>query len=147
MSDHFVIDPSVLIQAYVREPDTDNVLAMLDGLKQPASVTLHAPEFCVVECTNILWRHVRFQGMPIDRAQKAVKALTDLPLTVHLASAYLSDALSLGLSHELAVYDSIYIALAKTLSFPLITADGKQEQAALTAGVTVKPVTDFKPAS
>jgi predicted nucleic acid-binding protein len=147
MSDHVVIDPSVLIQAYVREPDTDNVQALLDNLKQPASVALHAPEFCVVECTNILWRHVRFQGMPIDQAQKAVRAITDLPLTIHLASTYLSDALSLGLAHELAVYDSIYIALAKTLDFPLITADRKQEQVALTAGVTVRPLTDFKPAS
>jgi len=26
MTDHFVIDPSILIQGYVQEPNTDNVL-------------------------------------------------------------------------------------------------------------------------
>ncbi len=80
MSDHFVIDPSVLIQAYVHEPNTDNVLALLNGLKEPASVSLHAPEFCLMECTNILWRHARFHGMPAATATKAINDLINLPL-------------------------------------------------------------------
>jgi predicted nucleic acid-binding protein len=145
MTDHFVIDPSVLIQGYVKEPSTDNVLALLDGLKKPGALTLHTPEFCVVECANILWRHVRFEGMPVDTAQKAVKDLADLPLTIHLAASHLSDALTIGLMHELAIYDSIYIALAQSLGFPLMTGDTKQERAAIAAGVKIKLVADFKP--
>ena len=100
-----------------------------------------------MECTNILWRHVRFQGMPVDTAQKGVKDIADLPLTIHLAASYLSDALTIGLANELAIYDSIYIALAKALGFPLMTSDAKQERAAIAAGVKIKPVADFKPAS
>jgi predicted nucleic acid-binding protein len=147
MSDHFIIDPSILIQAYVQEPATENVLALLDGLKKPAIVTLHAPEFCLLECANILWRHVRFQGMPQATAEKAIRALVDLPMTIHLAATYLSDGLTIGLAQELPIYDSLYIALAKTLGFPLLTADSKQERAAVNAGVSIKPIDDFEPAS
>lgn len=146
MTDHFVIDPSVLIQGYVKELNTDNVLTLLDGLKKPGVLTLHTPEFCVVECTNILWRHVRFQEMPADTARKAVKDIADLPFTIHMAASYLPDALTIGLANELAIYDSIYIALAKALGFPLMTADTKQERAAIATGVKIKPVADFKPA-
>jgi len=121
-------------------------LALLDGLKKPGVLTLHTPEFCVVECANILWRHVRFQGMPADTAQKAVKDVADLPLTIHLAASYLPDALAIGLANELAIYDSIYIALASALGFSLITADAKQKRAAIAAEVIIKPVADFKTA-
>ncbi len=44
---------------------------------------------------------------------------------------------------EYIVDASIYIALAQYYQFPLITADAKQEAAAKTAGVSVKPITDF----
>ena len=99
-----------------------------------------------MECANILWRHVRFQGMPADTAQKAVKDVADLPLTIHLAASYLPDALAIGLANELAIYDSIYIALASALGFSLITADAKQKRAAIAAEVIIKPVADFKTA-
>jgi predicted nucleic acid-binding protein len=143
MSGGYIIDVSALIQAYVREPQTDNVLALLDGL--PEDIGLHVPEFCLIECTNILWKHVRFQGMPVKAAQQALKDLGDLPLTIHPVSDYLSDSLTIGLDHELAIYDSLYIALAMGLQFPLITADSKQEQAARKAGVAIKAIMDFVP--
>lgn len=54
-----------------------------------------------------------------------------------------SCALQIGLVHQLAIYDSIYIALAEQFNCPLITADVKQEAAAKAIGVTIKPITDF----
>jgi predicted nucleic acid-binding protein len=147
MTDHLVIDASVLIQAYVKEVNTDNVLEMLDRLQRPSDLTLHAPEFCAIECTNILWQHVRRHGMPVAVAQVAVKDILDLPLTIHLAASYLPDALAVGLELQLAIYDSIYIALAKSLGFPLVTVDLKQERAAIAAGIRVKSIFDFKSAS
>lgn len=54
-------------------------------------------------------------------------------------------ALEIGLKHQLAVYDSVYIALAEQLGYSLITDDGKQAAAATAEGITLKPITDFTP--
>ena len=54
-------------------------------------------------------------------------------------------ALKIGLNHQLAIYDSIYISLSIQLQYPLITVDRAQERAAKLEGVTVKLITDFVP--
>jgi predicted nucleic acid-binding protein len=144
VSDHYVIDPSALMQGYVQEVFTPNVLALLEQV--PDSVELHIPDFCLVECTNVLWKHIRQHGMPREVAQQTMLDLSALLLTVHPASAYLSDALTIGVEQGLAVYDSLYIALADAMEYPLITADGKQERKAMQVGVAIKPLTDFAPA-
>jgi len=52
-------------------------------------------------------------------------------------------ALEIGLKHQLAIYDSIYIALAEKLNYPLITVDQKQAKASQAEGVTLKNIADF----
>jgi len=47
------------------------------------------------------------------------------------------------LKHQLAIYDSIYIALAEKLNYPLITVDQKQAKASQAEGVTLKNIADF----
>ena len=143
MSDRFVIDPSVLIQGYVRESNSARVTTILRGLTTFEPDILYAPEFCLVECTNILWKHVRFHGMPVDTAQKAVEALSSLPLSLQSAIPILPRALSIGLNHRLPIYDSLYIALAESLLCPLITIDERQATAARANNVLIKPITDF----
>jgi len=72
-----------------------------------------------------------------------LRDLIGLPLTLQPVIALLERSLEIGLAHQLAVYDSLYIALAERLALPLITADTKQEAAARAVGVTLKPITDF----
>jgi predicted nucleic acid-binding protein len=143
MNDGFIIDPSALIQGYVNEPFSGHMLALLEQI--PGVIELHIPEFCLVECTNILWKYVRRQEMSPETARRAAENLSDLVLTIHPASSYLSVAFSIGLEHGLAIYDAIDIALAQQLQLPLITVDNKQGQIAEAVGVTLKPLTDFAP--
>jgi predicted nucleic acid-binding protein len=49
------------------------------------------------------------------------------------------------LKHKLALYDSIYIALAEQLKYPLVTDDSKQAEAARAEGIILKLLTDFSP--
>lgn len=51
--------------------------------------------------------------------------------------------LALGLKHNLARYDSLYIALALRSKQVFVTLDMKQATAAAAEGVSVKPITDF----
>ncbi len=143
MSRAWVLDASVLIQAYVREADSARVRTLLLSLKSPQPDQLHIPEFCLLECANILWKHVRFSGMSVFQARRSIDEMRALPLSVYPASRLLPRALMIGLDHQIAVYDSLYIALAEIMGHPLITADERQAKTATALGVTIKPLSDF----
>jgi predicted nucleic acid-binding protein len=56
----------------------------------------------------------------------------------------LGTALAIGLKHNLAIYDSLYIALALRSRNAFVTLDARQGRAATAEGVTVIPITNFK---
>ena len=141
----YIVDASVLIQAYVQEPDTARIQTLIARLGEYEPDIIHVPEFCLLECTNILWKHVRFHNMLVATAQEAIEAMGALPLHVHPVIELLPRALSIGLEQRIAIYDSLYIALAEMLDHPLITADARQSDAAQSAGVSLKPLDDFSP--
>ena len=89
------------------------------------------------------WKHVRFDGLPESEAEILLEDLANLAFKVVPIEDVLTRALQIGLAHQLAIYDSVYIALAEKYSYPLITADARQEAAAKAVGVTIKPITDF----
>jgi len=104
------------------------------------------PEFCLLECTNVLWKHVRFFGMPDTQAVQLIHDLWAVPLRRTVVRRLsLINAIQLGLKYQLAIYDSIYVALAKNFNVPLITGDQPQIRAAAAEGITLKPITDFIP--
>ena len=137
----YIVDTAIVIQELIQEPHTQYVRRLFSGLV--ASDKLHVPEFCLVECTNVLWKRARFEGLSQSDAETLVADLSSLPLTLDPIDEVLTRALQIGLAHQLAIYDSIYIALAEKYAYPLITADAKQAAAAQTVGVTLKPITDF----
>jgi predicted nucleic acid-binding protein len=143
MSERYVLDANVLIQAYVLEEYTRRVQTLLQALVETDTDEFNIPEFCLLECTNVLWKHVRLHGMPVETAQRSITEMRFLPLMVHKATDLLPRAFDIGLLPNLAIYDAIYIALAEQLRCPLITADVKQANVAASIGVTIKPITDF----
>jgi predicted nucleic acid-binding protein len=120
---------------------TENAKVLFKLLAQ--SDQLYTPEFCILECANVLWKQVRFHNMPQAAAESLLDDLIALPLIVLPAAGLLKRGLQIGLAHQLAVYDAVYIALAERLGYPLITTDARQSAAAQALGVTLKPVTDF----
>lgn len=91
----------------------------------------------------MLWKAVRFRGMPPEQAVRLLTDLAALPLHVVPVSDLLPRALTLGMTHNLSIYDSIYIAMVERLACPLVTVDARQSQAAAASGLMLKPVTDF----
>jgi predicted nucleic acid-binding protein len=140
---NLVLDASVLIQAFVQEADTLRVQTLLQGLATDDPDELHIPEFCLLECANVLWKQARFQGMPASHAAQALAQMQSLPLIVHSSVDLLPRALTIGLDQQLAVYDALYIALAVSLALPLVTADERQRLAATASGIPLKPLADF----
>ena len=135
----YIVDASIIIEylvtgAYTREADK-----LLKNLSHQFVV----PEFCLLECANVLWKHVRFQSMPSAQAVVLLRDLRRLPLKRAAVKSLLSPALAIGLAHQLAVYDSSYIALALKSNAPLFTIDVRQQGAAVAMGAIVTPITDF----
>ncbi len=142
----YVVDASVVIQRLIIDAYSGHVKVLFAGLTDSTD-ELWVPEFCLLECANVLWKQVRFSGLPEDQALRLIRDLVVLPLQVTPVSELFSNALRVGLDHELPMYDSVYIAMASHLGYPLITVDSKQEKAARAVSVTIKPITDFAPQS
>jgi len=137
----YIVDASVVVQRLIYDTHTTNAKALFRHVG-----TLHelyVPEFCLLECTNVLWKQVRFHGMSQSDAEILIDDLSNLPFMIIPATSLLKRGLQIGLLHQLAVYDSVYIALAEHLGYPLITTDARQEQAAKALGIPIKPITDF----
>lgn len=145
MKQIYVLDPSILIQAYIADTDTAGVQTLLAGLENEPPDDFYVPDFCLLECTNILWKRARFHGMPVAQAKQAVDDLSALPLLRRPSADFLLRAFEIGLAQQIAIYDSVYIAMADALQVPLITADTKQSTAALATGITLQPISGFSP--
>ena len=134
----YVVDASVMIQYLIAQSYTPEARVLVARLYQGDQ--LHIPEFCLLECVNVLWKEVRFRGLPQTQAEQMVNELLALSFREMPTSHLLPRALQLGLIHQLAVYDSLYIALALSLNCPLITVDDRQSNGAIASGVTLKPI-------
>ncbi len=137
----YVVDASVVIQRLVQEPQTEYARALFHRLL--TGDDLIVPEFCILECTNVLWKRVRFQGLVLSQAEALIADLISLPLQIWTVNHLMKRALRIGVSNQLAVYDSTYIALAEALNCPLITVDEKQASVAHAEGIPLKPLQDF----
>lgn len=130
---NYVIDASVVAQLVITDVNSAEVevlfRSVIDGN------TLVIPEFGLTESTNVLWKHVRFHNLTRGDAESLVRDLITLDIVIAPTVALMPRALEIGLTHQIAIYDSIYIALAEKLNHPLITVDQKQAKVADAEGV------------
>jgi predicted nucleic acid-binding protein len=138
---NFIVDTSVVADVLVSGIYTVQAERLM--LSVDSATKLLVPGFCLVECTNVLWKRVRAYDISQTDAEQLADDLMTLPLSIASVDTLFKRALQIGLAHQLAIYDSIYIALAEKYQYPLITADARQETAAKTVGITIKPITDF----
>jgi predicted nucleic acid-binding protein len=86
------------------------------------------PPFWAIEFQGILWKYVRFGGMPegtaLDLLEQA-RAMFGVNEAVPYPELVLRDALKWGI----AVYDAQYVSLARQLAVPCVTEDGPLQKA------------------
>jgi predicted nucleic acid-binding protein len=138
---HYIVDASVVIEYLMTGPYTPNTQAFFNQITAADQLTV--PEFCLLECTNVIWKQVRFNSMSRSDAEELLRVLRMLKLRRAPMKRLLNSALEIALNNTLAVYDSAYIALALQLSAPLLTVDQRQTRAATAEGVTLIPITNF----
>jgi predicted nucleic acid-binding protein len=117
-----VMDASVLVKAFVEEPQSDRADALLAHLTRPGT-QIHVPELLYIEVANILWKSVRRSRVSAQDAQAILSAVHTLNLTAHRMTEVSEVALGIALAHHITAYDASYVALAELLGLTLVTAD------------------------
>jgi len=119
----YVIDASVAIKLFVVESLSDQADLLFNQLAHDPAAHFYVPDLLFIECTNILWKHVRRFGYAAEQAQQDVADLRALDLHSVSTADLIADALPIALAYAISAYDACYVALAQRLSVPLMTAD------------------------
>ena len=122
--ERYVVDASVAIKLFINEPLSDQAEALFSILEaSPAG--LYVPDLFFIECTNILWKHIKRFGYPEDKAHEDLAALKDLALHRFATTDLMEDALGIAVAHGITAYDGCYVALGRQLKIPVVSADEK----------------------
>jgi predicted nucleic acid-binding protein len=118
-----VVDASVAVKVCLSEPLSGHAVALLKRADVDPAARLFVPCFFYAECANVLWKHVRRFGYSADKAMREILHILRLPLVVHQTTELAEDALDIAIKAEITAYDACYVALARRLGVPLVTAD------------------------
>ncbi len=119
----YVVDTSVAIKWYIPEPLSDRVVQYLKQLQQ-GQVEFLSPDLIVAEMGNILWKKFRRGELTMDEVRLIAATLADaLPVKLTESKVLLPSAVEIATACGLAVYDSLYLALAAVRQAKLLTAD------------------------
>src|SRR6266700_2315155 len=99
----YIVDASVIAEYIATGPYTANTQVLFRGALRGDQFS--APELYLAECVNVIWKMVRFRGMPSSQAIQALRDLKALPIKRAPIKAVLDSALAVGLRHDLAIYD------------------------------------------
>lgn len=113
-----VIDASVAAKWVVLEVGSDTAADILRS-----GAPLHAPEQCLAEIANVLWKRARRGDITAMEAAEAMRHAADLPVDLHAHATLVAPALLIAMEANITVYDALYVALARSLDAELITAD------------------------
>ena len=113
-----VIDSSVACKLILEEPLSDAAERLLDP-----GISLLAPDFIHVEIANVLWKRVRRAEFELSDARELLAEAARFPIELRYTNDLLPSALAIAAETGRTVYDSCYIALARALNAPCVSAD------------------------
>jgi predicted nucleic acid-binding protein len=114
-----VFDTMVLAYALLGvQPFRDDATAAL--AKAPA---IMVPDSFRAELANVLWQWIRTRHLPLERGI-AILHESEALVTEFVSSAQLTEqALQLSVAHQVAAYDTLFVALAIRGGVMLVTCD------------------------
>jgi len=129
-----VIDSSSLVKFFSKEKGWEKVAQIIaEGV-----MTL---DLSIKEVANALWKKILMGEMKED---VAIKILSDLlkreAMLIVNQDEYLLEAFKIANRNKITIYDSLFIALAKSMNLELITSDKKQYEIAKNEGVNTQLV-------
>ena len=127
-----MVDASVAVQWFAREPGSEASAALVEG-NQP----LVAPDIMPLEVANALWKKVRHGDVPAADLQPAVTRILASDITLVPTLTLLERAVRLAVDINHSVYDCVYLVLAEERGAPLSSIDERLRTAARARGLRV----------
>jgi predicted nucleic acid-binding protein len=119
----YVVDASVAVKWMMDEAYSAEAQRLLKEMRD-GEADLLAPTILKVEVANALNTYTRRRGVDPGDAAEALKAFAILPLTyVDTDWDALVEAFEVSISIDLAVYDAVYLILARRSDAALVTMD------------------------
>lgn len=133
-----IVDASILAKALL--PEVGQRLALTLVLNDAGIIV---PDIAKLETSSaIVWSGME-QGLDMkaicDRLCELDNILQLSSTTIYAALDFMEDAITICVAHRHRLPDCIYVALAKCLALPLLSADKKQIQIAASEGVRLVP--------
>lgn len=123
MPESLVIDASVAVKWFVREPDRDRALDLARRAAE-RTLRLHACEIWMSKCANVIWKRARqLKRLEPRAAREAVARLGTTAIRDAPTRALLPRAYAIAVDAGVTVYDALYIALAEALDSKVVSAD------------------------
>lgn len=121
--ERFVIDASVAVKLFVKEPLSDEAHRLLRPDGRPGPRGVFVPEIFHVECANVFWKRARRRDLTEAVASRCFRDLLSLPFRVVSTIDQARSVLRMAFRLDLTAYDAAYVVAADLLRVPLITAD------------------------
>ena len=130
----FVLDCSVTMAWVFPDEATEATNQLRDSLVEGRAF---APSLWPVEVANVLLVATRQNRIRADDWREIRASLEALPIEIDPVTTFRAWGASLELArtHQLSVYDAMYLELAMRLQLPLATLDRALHRAARTVGV------------
>lgn len=125
-----VVDASVAVQWFAREPESESSAALLEGTRP-----LIAPDIMPTEVANALWRKSRHGDLPAADLSPAITRLLDTHVVYISTLALLARATRLAVESGHPVYDCVYLVLAAERGATLATTDTRLGRTATAQGL------------
>ncbi|MFG1360358.1 type II toxin-antitoxin system VapC family toxin [Xanthobacter pseudotagetidis] len=120
MSRVVLVDASVAVKWLVQEQHVAKAIMLLDEADE-----ITAPQILFGEVANALWKKVRRAEIAADTSLDAIRLLQSYIHVVHPIEEFLTEALTMACAVDHPIYDCLYIACARGLNLPLVTADAR----------------------
>lgn len=123
-----------------------NVLSfyLIEGERTPDAKVLRdldaewiVPAFWCVEFQSILWKYVRFGGMPTEDALQLLDQALDM-FSINEVTPPPDVVLRDALKWRITVYDAQYASLARQMGIPCVTEDGPVQDACPGIAVSIE---------
>ena len=117
-----VVDASVAVKWLVPAEHSAEAMRFLDPL-----ILRHVPDLFYLEVAQTIWKKVHQRSqLTVVEGRSVLAVLSKFPCEVHPATRSLEGAaFDLAIASGRTVYDCTYLALARALGHPMVTADLK----------------------
>lgn len=126
MAERYVVDTGVLLRWYITQPGFEHARQIQTGLLA-GEITLLVPQLALLEFADVLRRKALLPGA-MNRADY-LAAVRDVPSFGVEVRAPDPDALgracALAADRRIRLYDAVFVELALSTGFPLLTADAR----------------------